>query len=309
MTDASPLLAGIELGGTKSIAVLGRPGTVLERRRVETATPSDTLTALADTIAQWHAREPVAAIGVAAFGPIRVDAAHPEFGRIGATPKPGWQGTDVLAPFRALGLPLGLDTDVNGAALAEGLWGGATGLSDFAYITVGTGVGAGLVAGGRPIHGVWHPEAGHVRLARAPGDGFAGVCPYHGDCVEGLVSGPAIAARTGRPAETLPPDHPVWALVAAELGGLVAMLRLVTSPARVLLGGGLPVGQPHLLPLIRQAEREEVAGYLGREEGEIVHLAALGADAGPLGALAIALAALEEGGTSSARSSHRSAPD
>lgn len=294
MADGSPLLAGVELGGTKSIAVLGRPSAVTERRRIETATPANTLAALVDTIAEWHAREPVAAIGVASFGPIRVDSAHPEFGRIGNTPKPGWQGTDVLAPFRALGLPIGLDTDVAGAALAEGLWGGARGLSDFAYITVGTGVGAGLISGGRPIHGVWHPEAGHIRLARAPGDGFAGVCPYHGDCVEGLVSGPAIAARTGMPAEELPSDHPVWALVAVELGGLIAALRLVTSPARVLLGGGLPTGQPHLLPRIREGMRAQIAGYLGREEEEIVHLAALGADAGPLGALALALAALPD---------------
>ena len=292
--SGEPLFAGVELGGTKSIAVLGRPDEVLERRRIETATPDDTLAALAGTIAEWHACEPVAAIGVAAFGPIRVDPGHPEFGRIGNTPKPGWRGTDVLAPFRALGLSLGLDTDVAGAALAEGLWGRAQGLSDFAYITVGTGVGAGLIVGGRPIHGVWHPEAGHVRLARAPGDGFAGICPYHGDCVEGLVSGPAIAARTGMPAETLPPDHPVWALVAAELGGLIATLRLVASPARVLLGGGLPIGQPHLLPRIRKAMRDQIAGYLGPDDEEIVHLAALGANAGPLGALAIAMAALRD---------------
>ena len=287
------LFAGIELGGTKSIAVLGRPGEVLERRRFDTSDPTDTLARLARQLADWRRDHPIAALGIAAFGPVVVDPTRDDYGTIGNTSKPLWSRTDVLAPFRGLCLPIALDTDVAGAALAEGLWGGARGRSDFAYITVGTGVGAGLIAAGRPVHGRWHPEAGHIRVRRAEGDDFPGICPFHGDCVEGLIAGPAIAARTGRRGEELPPDHPVWALVGTELGALVATLQLIVSPTRVLLGGGLPVGQPQLLPIVRAAAAEQIAGYLGEAEEETVHLAELGADAGPLGAIALAMSALD----------------
>ncbi len=293
--QADTLLAGVELGGTKCLAVLGRAGELLDRRRFETQGPADTLNRLVEQLADWHERHTVEAIGIAAFGPIAVDPAREDLGTIGVTPKPGWSGVDVVAPFRRLRLPIAVDTDVNGAALAETLWGAGQGLSDLAYVTVGTGIGAGLIVQGKPVHGRWHPEAGHLRLHRLPGDDFPGLCPFHRDCVEGLVAGPAVEARTGRRGEDLPADHPVWTLVGTQLGALAATLRLTVSPQRVLFGGGIPIGQPQLLPIIRSAAAEQLAGYLGPpDEEDAIQFAGLGRDAGPLGTIALALSAADE---------------
>jgi len=294
MHTATPLVAGVELGGTKSIAVLARGPEVLDEVRLPTLGPGETLRALAAAVERWP---DVAAIGVGAFGPIAVDARAPDFGTMQATPKSGWAGADVLAPFRTRGLPLALDTDVGAAALAEGRWGGARGCSTHAYVTVGTGIGVGLVANGATVHGFLHPEFGHLRARRVPGDTFAGICAWHGDCVEGLASGPAIAARAGRPGAELAAEDPVWLLVADDLAEMLCALLLATAPERIVFGGGVGLGQAaHLMPRIRAATALRLNGYLPVERAggleTIIVSAILGDRAGSLGAVALALATL-----------------
>lgn len=290
-------LAGLELGGTKCIAVLAQDETIVARERVETREPKETLAALRSVLERWHGQEALAALGVAAFGPLVVDPAHPQYGRIGRSPKLAWRGADVLAPFEALGIPAALDTDVAGAALAEGLWGAARDARVHIYLTIGTGVGGGLIVDGEAVHGFLHPEMGHVRVRRAADDDFPGICPFHGDCLEGLVSGPAIAKRTGRPADTIDPSDPVWDRVAGEIGEWIASTLLTVAAERIVLGGGLGFGQPHLLPKARAAARASLNGYMDGEDpidlDRIVVPAALGADAGPMGAIALALKAAQ----------------
>jgi len=190
-------------------------------------------------------------------------------------------------------VPVGFNTDVNGAALAEGRWGSARALADFAYITVGTGVGVGLVVGGKPVFGCNHCELGHIRIARRPGDLWPGICRYHGDCVEGLASGPAIATRAGLLAEEVPDDHPAWELAAHTLTQLVQTIVLATAPRRILVGGGVVQARPQLLGHVRRLLTQSLNGYLDLEEltGGVDHYVVppgLGALAGPLGALALA---------------------
>ncbi len=300
MTALLPLVAGVELGGTKLILATAR-GQALERRHaIPTGAPDETLAQAAAILREWHAQEPVAALGIASFGPIMLDRSRPDYGRMLPTPKPGWSGADIVGPLAAAlpALPHAFDTDVNGAALAEARWGAGRGETapSLCYITIGTGLGGGIVIDGRPVHGALHPEIGHVRIRRAPGDGFAGVCPFHGDCIEGLVSGPALAARFGMPGDHIPADHPGWDVVASDIAELLASLLLTTSVRRVLIGGGVGLGQAHLLPHIRMRLVEGLSGYLphvtAATVGSIVTPPVLGADAGPLGAIAMALAAL-----------------
>jgi fructokinase len=233
-------------------------------------------------------------LGIAAFGPLDPNPASPTYGRITSTPKPGWANIDFAGPVgRALSLPVYFDTDVNGAALAEGRWGAAQELDTFIYLTIGTGIGGGAVAGGRLLHGLLHPEMGHVRLPHDwQQDPYAGHCPYHGDCLEGLAAGPAIGERWGQRAETLAPDHPAWALEAHYLAlGLVNFI-VTLSPQRIILGGGV-MEQPQLFPLIRRRVLELLNGYVQSPrllEGIDMYIVppALGNRAGVLGALALA---------------------
>lgn len=289
-------VAGVELGGTKSIAVLHDRGVIVARHQIATADPSGTLGSLFATVAGWDAIAPLAAVGLASFGPLRLDPGDPRFGCIGITPKPGWTGIDVRGPLaRLLKLPVGFDTDVAGAALAEGQWGASQGFSDHVYVTVGTGVGIGIVAGGRLLHGGGHPEGGHVRIRRQLADGFLGICPFHGDCLEGLVSGPALASRTGLDAAEIADDHPVWSSVVDELAEAMTVLMLILSPQRVVLGGGVMMKRPQLIPKIAARVSTMLGGYLTFASSSPRHLvvaAGLGEDAGPLGAVALALAAL-----------------
>jgi len=193
-------------------------------------------------------------------------------------------------------VPTGIDTDVNGAALAEGRWGAAQDLSDFAYITVGTGVGVGLIVNGELVHGFGHPELGHIPVARAPGDTFPGTCPFHGACVEGLASGGAIAAQAGMPAEQVPPDHPVWESATTALSQLLHTVVLATAPRRILIGGGVIHERPEVIARLRHGFEQSTQGYLdlpalvGDLDRYIV-APGLAAAAGPMGALALALAA------------------
>lgn len=293
-------VAGIELGGTKSIAVLAHDGVIIDRHAIPTGRPDQTLATLVDQLSAWNAAQPVAAIGIGSFGPIALDPADPAFGMITTTPKPFWAHTDVRGTFaRAFAVPIGFDTDVAGAALAEGRWGAAQGCLDHVYLTIGTGVGAGIVAGGHIVHGVGHPEVGHMRVRRAAGDQFAGSCPFHGDCLEGLIAGPALAARTGMAGDAIPDDHPVWANVAAELAEAMAILMLTLAPKRIVVGGGVAIKRPELLTqtIVQTAAllADYLPGYGSERLSRCIVPAGLGDDAGPLGAIELAHLALATG--------------
>jgi fructokinase len=297
MSGQPPLVAGLELGGTKSVALLARGTDILDMIQTPTTTPDATLATLVDQLALWTSGGAVEALGVGSFGPLDLNPRSPMFGSITQTPKPGWSGTALHAPLAArFGLPIGIDTDVAGAAMAEARWGAASGCRVHVYLTVGTGIGGGVVVDGRPVHGLVHPEIGHIRVRRRPGDDFPGICPFHGDCLEGLASGPAIAARAGAPGAALAPSHPVWPLVADALAEAIAGLMLTLSAERVLIGGGVMQGQDWLLPMIRERVARSLNGYVAGLDAlaleRIVRAPQLGDRAGPLGAIALAEAAL-----------------
>jgi fructokinase len=238
---------------------------------------------------------------VAAFGPLDLRPESRTYGRIGATPKRGWAKVGLLEFFaKRFAAPVGLTTDVIGAALAEGRWGAAQKLTDFAYVTVGTGIGAGLIVNGKSVFGCHHPELGHVRIARAAGDTWPGSCPFHGDCLEGLASGPAIQARAGMTAASIPVASPIWNPVAQALAQLAHVLVVSVAPQRILIGGGVVSAQPHLFPRIRQSLAQSLNGYLHIPEmadlETYIAPPGLGTRAGPLGALAVA-ADTHAGGT------------
>lgn len=265
---------------------------VLDQLTVPTTSPDETLAAIENELLEWHGRQRITALGIGSFGPIDLDRSSPTYGFITTTPKPGWTATDVAARLqRSLGVPMGFDTDVNGAALAELKWGAGQGLRDLAYVTVGTGVGVGLICDGKPVHGFGHPEAGHIRVARLKGDDWAGFCPFHGDCVEGLASGPAIKARLGvEHLHDFAVDHPVWETVAWTLAQLCHALVCSTAPQAILIGGGVVTGQPHLIDRTGELLVESLAGYVALPAGRsYVRAPGLGAMAGPLGSVALAI--------------------
>ncbi|HET8613622.1 MAG TPA: ROK family protein, partial [Sphingomonas sp.] len=246
--------AGVELGGTKCVCVLAYgPGAVIDERRVPTTDPAETLAAIERVLDEWRDGPGFAALGLACFGPLDLDRDSPRYGFITATTKPGWRDTDVAGRLaRRYAVPVAIDTDVAGAAFAEGRWGDARGLQTYSYITVGTGVGAGIIVGGKSVRGLGHAEAGHMHVSRFPGDDWPGSCTFHGDCVEGLASGFAIEQRTGRRGETLPPDHPVWEKVAFAIAGMCHNLVTTVTPCRILIGGGVTSKQPQILPMVRR---------------------------------------------------------
>jgi fructokinase len=295
------IYAGVEMGGTKCICILGRgPDDIREQQRVPTTDPASTLEAIAQVLTRWSsANAGFEAIGVAAFGPLDLRRGSATYGRLETTPKQLWTGVDLAGFFgrrfrtRDGALPLGITTDVIGAALAEGRWGAARGLSDYVYVTVGTGVGVGIVSGGNPLVGCHHPELGHVRVVRAAGDDWPGSCRFHGACVEGLAAGSAIEARMGVPAAQVREDSPTWDLVAHALGQLAHTLVLSVAPQRILIGGGVVGARPHLFPRIRSCLSASLNGYLDIPEvtlelASYIVAPGLGARAGPLGALAVA---------------------
>lgn len=289
--------AGVELGGTKCICILGSgPEDIREREQLPTGDPPATLVAIGEILARWNASvAPLAAIGIASFGPLDLRPGSPGFGSIGVTPKQNWAHTHLSGYFtQRIAVPVGITTDVIGAALAEGRWGAGRGLHDFAYVTVGTGVGVGLIHDGGPLIGSHHPELGHARVVRAAGDDWPGHCSFHGPCVEGLASGPAIQARCGVAAPQLPPEHPAWQLVAHALGQLAHLLVVSVAPQRILMGGGVLTGRTQLFASIRRCLDTSLNGYLDIAElkaGLDTYIVppGLGADAGPLGALAVAI--------------------
>jgi fructokinase len=264
--------------------------------RVPTVTdPEQTLRQIEVLLDRWRLQYGAPrALGIASFGPVDLRPDSRTYGFITSTTKAGWRDTDVAQRLaRRFGIPVGFDTDVNGAALAEGRWGAAAGLGDYAYVTVGTGVGVGSIVRGRSVFGMNHTELGHIRVVRKPGDTFAGVCPFHGDCVEGLASGPAIEARAGKPPSQLSPDDPAWEFVAHTLAQLLHTMVLTTAPRRVFLGGGVMSGQAHLFERVRREMKQSLNGYVVAPEleqglSQYIVPPGLGTLSGPLGALALA---------------------
>jgi fructokinase len=289
---SSPLFAGVELGGTKCVCTLAYgPDDIVDQRTVPTTTPAETLSAIGAILSDWERGHGFAAIGIASFGPLDLDPNSDLYGRVTSTNKPGWSGADVRGGLSAgFSVPVGFDTDVNGAALAEIRWGSGQGLSDFAYVTVGTGVGVGLIVHGQPTRGIGHSELGHIRVPRLPADQVKSACSYHDDCVEGLASGPALLARLeGRPPSGLSPDDPVWDPVVHTLAAMCHALVCATGPYRIAMGGGVVSGQPHLLDRINVALVESLAGYMPLpSDGDYIVAPRLGDLAGPLGAIALA---------------------
>ncbi len=283
----------IEAGGTKFLCAVGSgPDDLSEPVRFTTTTPAETL---AKCIEFFRAEAPLDAIGVGCFGPIELDRRSPNYGRVTVTPKPGWGNAKIVAPLAdALGVPIGFDTDVNGAVLGEARWGAARDLDTAIYITIGTGIGGGALVGGQLAHGLVHPEMGHLLLPREADDlDFPGHCPFHGArCWEGLASGPALRQRFGQPAETLAPEHRAWDLEARYIAAALTTLVLVLSPERLILGGGV-MQQAALFPTIRAHLTRSLAGYVQAEPvlagvDRYVVPPALGQRSGILGALALA---------------------
>jgi fructokinase len=284
---------GIEAGGTKWVcAVADRPGHPDKLDTFATTSPEETV---ARAVRFFTENGPVEVLGVGSFGPVDIRRDSPTWGTITTTPKPGWGDTDVVAALRSgLGVPIGLDTDVNAAALGEWRWGAAYGLDTFCYITVGTGIGGGAVVNGRLLHGLLHPEFGHMRIPHdLVTDPFGGICPYHGDCLEGLASGEAIRQRWGRPGQELS-GAAAWETEARYLAFALVNVVCLLSPQRIIIGGGV-AKQPTLLPMVRQRVRELLAGYLRAPEltepGAIdryIVAPQLGGDAGVIGAIELA---------------------
>lgn len=295
MTLSPATYAGVELGGTKCVVILARgPNDIFEREAVPTTSPEETLRGIEEILSGWRQSHGFGALGIASFGPVDLHPASPTWGHIVTTTKPGWSNTDIAQRLASrFEVPVRFETDVNGAALAEMRWGTGRALRDFAYITVGTGVGVGLVVNGLPTRGFLHSELGHVRVAQREGEEWEGACPFHGACVEGLASGPAIKARIApRPIDELADDDAVWDPVAWALAQLCQAIVLAAAPGAIAIGGGVMDRQPHLLRRIEEMLIQSLGQYmrLPRERGYVC-APALGNDAGPLGAIALAMEA------------------
>ena len=296
---AKPVFGCIEAGGTKFVlGIASGPDDVLRTERIPTEGPGRTIDR---AIAFFRAAEsesgPLAAIGIASFGPVGLDPASPQWGHVLGTPKPGWSGTDLAGLFgRTFGCPIGFDTDVNGAALAETIWGAAVDTDVATYVTIGTGIGGGAMVRGRPLHGALHPEMGHIRVARHPFDlDFGGICPFHGDCLEGLASGPAIFARWGADLSTLSDADDAMTVIGHYLAQLVIAQQALLSPQRVILGGGV-MATPGLIECVRAEATRLASGYFGTDAdgyAKLIVAPGLGTRSGLLGALALAMQACE----------------
>lgn len=288
------LYGGVEAGGTKFVCAVGSgEGNILEEVRFPTKDPAETLHQAVSFFQARHQESPLSAIGIGSFGPLDLNQASKTYGFITSTPKVNWKNVDIIGEFKqGLDLPVLIDTDVNAAALGENLWGAAQGLETFIYLTVGTGIGGGGMVGGALMHGLVHPEMGHIPLPHdLERDPFEGVCSYHGDCFEGLASGPAIEARWGQVPDTIPADHPAWTLEAEYIAKALAIYVYVLSPERIILGGGV-MKQEGLFPLIRGELVKTLGGYVRSEEilegTGFVLPPALGDRAGVIGAVALA---------------------
>jgi fructokinase len=294
-TTSANLYGGIEAGGTKFICAVGtEPDDIRAKTHFATTTPKETIGKAIDFFRQEIEKEPLIAIGIASFGPVDPNPASPTYGYITATPKAGWSYTNFAGTVQdALGIPVALDTDVNVAALGEQKWGAGQGLDTFIYLTVGTGFGGGGIINGQPMHGLIHPEMGHIRIPHNyQVDPFSGCCPFHGDCLEGLASGKSMEKRWGKPPEEIPPDHPAWELEATYLATGVVNFICTLSPQRIIIGGGI-MKKPNLLPMVRNKVKELLNNYVRSPEiaeriNSYIVPPALGDLSGVLGAIALA---------------------
>lgn len=252
-------IGALEAGGTKMVLAVGNEkGEIFEQVSIPTQTPEETIPKMVD----YFREKNIEALGIGCFGPVCLDKKSPKYGYITSTPKLAWRDTDIVGEMKkALNVPIGFDTDVNGSALGEVTFGAAKGLSNVVYITIGTGIGAGIYTEGRLLHGNLHPEAGHIILKRHPEDKYEGKCPYHKDCFEGLAAGPAIEARYGKSAKELADVEKVWELEAFYIAEALSMFILTLAPQKIILGGGV-MHQKQLFPLIREEVLKLLNGYL-----------------------------------------------
>lgn len=302
MPQSNTLIAAVEAGGSKFNCAVGTgPDDLRLTTRIATTTPHETLREMMEFL-DSAARQlgPFGAIGVGSFGPLDLNERSETYGYITTTPKEGWQFTELLGPLQAcFHVPIGFDTDVNAAALGEYLWGAGRSCDPLVYLTVGTGVGGGVLLGGKPLHGALHPEIGHLQVPQVVSDAPEpqGVCPYHGNCLEGLVSGPAIAARWGAPAEEFPEDHACWGELSTILALGLANLTLTLSPQRIIIGGGV-MRQAQIYPMLREELQRMLNTYIQTPEvmegiDNYIVPPGLGEYSGVLGALALGRRALE----------------
>lgn len=285
---------GVEGGGTKFNCMIGTdPYHVLATHTIPTTNPKQTLEAVTRFFQQELQGHELVAVGVGSFGPIDLNPASTTYGYVTTTPKAGWKDTNIVGTLKdRLKVPIAFDTDVNAAALGEYHWGAAQGCDPSIYITVGTGIGGGIYVNGRPLHGLIHPEMGHLQLPWLDGDDFSGICPYHDHCWEGIASGPAIAARIGRPAQDLPPDDPVWEIEAQYLAMAITSIIYIASPYRIILGGGV-MQQEHLFLRIQHYVQKILNSYLHHKAvlediASFIVPPKLGSRAGLIGALELA---------------------
>jgi fructokinase len=289
------MYGGIEAGGTKFVCMVSSgPDDIHAETRFPTTTPDETIGKAVEFFRKQMVEQPIAAIGVSCFGPVDLDPKSPTYGFITTTPKPGWAQASVVRRLQdALQVPVAFDTDVNGAALGEHRWGAAKGFDPSLYLTIGTGIGGGGIINGKPMHGLIHPEVGHMRLPHDwQADPFPGICPYHGDCFEGMAAGPALQARWGQPAETLPSDHAAWGQEAHYIALAVSNLICTLSPRKIVIGGG--VMQPILFPRVRDQVQNLLNGYVQspvilEKIDQYIVPPGLGNQAGVLGAIALAI--------------------
>lgn len=299
------IIGAIEAGGTKFVCALaefgadsgrnGEPPRIIAEASVATREPELTL---AETAAFFRAasaeRGPIERLGIGSFGPVDPLRSSPGWGRILATPKPGWSGVDLAGFYaRELGVPVAFDTDVNAAALGERLWGAARGIDDFIYLTVGTGIGGGAFVNGRLVHGAGHPEMGHLRLSRIDGDAYPGACPFHGSCLEGMAAGPAVEARWGMKGKDIPVGHEAWDLECAYLAQGIASLVLAFSPRLFILGGGVGARED-ILAGVRDRLPAALGGYrpgvkTAEDAAALVAAPGLGRHSGLLGSAGLAI--------------------
>ena len=283
----------LEAGGTKMVCAIGREdGTILEQITLPTKSPDETVPG----IIAYFKDKGIAALGVACFGPVDLDKSSPSYGHITTTPKPGWGDYDIVGVLKdALGVPVGFDTDVNGSLLGEVTYGASKGLSDVVYITIGTGIGGGVMSNGKLLHGMMHPELGHMLMRPHHSDNYAGRCPYHKNCFEGLASGPAIEERWGAKGIELTDRTEVWELEAYYIGQAIANLILTLSPKRVILGGGV-MHQQKLFDMVRKEVVRQLNGYIKAalldDIGNYIVPASLNDDQGIMGCIRLAAEAL-----------------
>ncbi|AJY74036.1 ROK family protein [Paenibacillus beijingensis] len=289
-------IGAIEAGGTKFVCGIGNEeGTIEHRVSFPTERPETTM----KNVIAYFKDNQVEAIGIGTFGPINIDPASPQYGYVTTTPKPGWAMYPFLGTLKeAFDVPFGWDTDVNAAAFGEATWGAAKGLDSCVYYTIGTGIGVGVYAEGSLVHGLVHPEGGHILTRRHPQDTFQGNCPYHGDCLEGMAAGPALEKRWNVKGSELSPDHPAWEIEAFYIGQSVTASILMLSPKKIILGGGV-MHQEQLFPLIRAEVQNNLKGYVSADEvlkdiDSYIVPPGLGDNAGLCGSLALGLNALRE---------------